>query len=117
MWAILTTYLWWDMGYNLIIFIAALQSIPREFREAAQVDGANTWQLFWHVTLPLLRPTLLFVCVLTMISSFQVFDIIQIMTQGGPQDQTRVMVLDIYLNAFRYQRMGGPAPPRWCCLP
>lgn len=106
MWSVIITYLWADMGYNLIIFIAALQGIPRDFREAAMVDGANPWQLFWRITLPLLRPTLLFVCVLTMISSFQVFDIIQIMTQGGPQDQTRVMVLDIYQNAFRFQRMG-----------
>ncbi len=106
LWAIIITYLWWDMGYNLVIFIAAIQSIPRDFHEAAQVDGANVWHTFWHITLPLLRPTLLFVCVLTMISSFQVFDIIQIMTSGGPQDQTRVMVLDIYLSAFRYQNMG-----------
>jgi multiple sugar transport system permease protein len=104
--SVIITYLWADMGYNLIIFIAALQGIPREFSEAARVDGANRWQLFWRITLPLLRPTLLFVCVLTMISSFQVFDIIQIMTQGNPQDQTRVMVLDIYQNAFRFQRMG-----------
>ena len=89
LWAIIITYLWWDMGYNLVIFIAAIQSIPRDFHEAAQVDGANVWHTFWHITLPLLRPTLLFVCVLTMISSFQVFDIIQIMTSGGPQDQTR----------------------------
>ncbi|HXF64716.1 MAG TPA: sugar ABC transporter permease [Caldilineaceae bacterium] len=106
MWAVIITYLWWDMGYNLVIFIAALQGIPREFREAAQVDGATGWQMFWRILLPLLRPTLLFVCVLTMISSFQVFDIIQIMTSGGPQDQTRVMVLDIYLNAFRFGNMG-----------
>ena len=106
LWAIVITYLWWDMGYNLVIFIAAIQSIPRDFHEAAQVDGANVWQMFWRITLPLLRPTLLFVCVLTMISSFQVFDIIQIMTSGGPQDQTRVMVLDIYLSAFRFQQMG-----------
>jgi len=106
LWAIIFTYLWWDMGYNLIIFIAALQGIPRDFKEAAVVDGANTWQIFWRITLPLLKPTLMFVCILTMISSFQVFDIIQIMTEGGPQDQTRVLVLDIYLNAFRFQRMG-----------
>ncbi|MFN8490492.1 MAG: sugar ABC transporter permease [Caldilineaceae bacterium] len=106
MWSLVIAYLWSDLGYNLIIFIAALQGIPKDFREAAMVDGANTWQLFWRITLPLLRPTLLFVCVLTMISSFQVFDIIQIMTQGGPQDQTRVLVLDIYENAFRFQRMG-----------
>lgn len=106
MWAVIFAYLWQDMGYNLIIFIAALQGIPEEFKEAAVVDGANVWQIFWRVTLPLLRPTLLFVCVMTMLSSFQVFDIFQVMTSGGPQDQTRVLVLDIYLNAFRFQRMG-----------
>jgi len=107
LWAVIFTYLWQDMGYNLVIFIAALQGIPRDFKEAAVVDGANVWQIFWRVTLPLLQPTLLFVCVMTMLSSFQVFDIIQVMTGNGrPQDQTRVMVLDIYLNAFRFQRMG-----------
>jgi multiple sugar transport system permease protein len=107
LWAIIFTYLWQDMGYNLVIFIAALQGIPHEFREAAVVDGANMWQIFWRITVPLLRPTLLFVCVMTMLSSFQVFDIFQVMTDtGNPQDQTRVMVLDIYLNAFRFQRMG-----------
>ena len=66
----------------------ACSRFPKDFNEAAQVDGANVWHMFWRITLPLLRPTLLFVCVLTMISSFQVFDIIQIMTSGGPQDQT-----------------------------
>ncbi len=107
LWAIIFTYLWQDMGYNLVIFIAALQGIPKDFREAAVVDGANIWQVFWRVTLPLLRPTLLFVCVMTMLSSFQVFDIIQVMTENGrPQDQARVLVLDIYLSAFRFQRMG-----------
>lgn len=106
MWAIIFAYLWQDMGYNLVIFIAALQGVPHEFKEAAVVDGANVWQIFWRITLPLLQPTLLFVCVMTMLSSFQVFDIIQIMTDGGPKDQTRVLVLDVYLNAFRFQRMG-----------
>jgi ABC-type sugar transport system permease subunit len=109
MWAVMFAYLWQDMGYNLIIFIAALQGIPQEFKEAAVVDGANTWQIFWRITLPLLRPTLLFVCVMTMLSSFQLFDIFQVMTGGGPRDQTRVLVLDIYLNAFRFQRMGWAA--------
>jgi len=106
MWAVIFAYLWQDMGYNLIIFIAALQGVPQEFKEAAVVDGANTWQIFWRIILPLLQPTLLFVCVMTMLSSFQVFDIFQIMTGGGPNDYTRVLVLDIYLNAFRFQRMG-----------
>lgn len=107
LWAIIITYLWQDMGYNLVIFIAALQGIPHDFKEAAVVDGANVWQIFWKITVPLLRPTLLFICVMTMLSSFQVFDIIQIMTENGrPQDQARVMVLDIYLNAFRFHNMG-----------
>jgi multiple sugar transport system permease protein len=109
MWAVIGAYLWQDYGYNLVIFIAALQNIPREFKEAAMIDGANGWQVFARVTVPLLRPTLLFVCVMTMLSSFQVFDIIQVMTDGAPNHQTRVLVLDIYDNAFRYQRMGWAA--------
>ena len=109
MWAVIAAYLWQDFGYNLVIFIAALQGIPREFKEAAMVDGANAFQVFFKVTIPLLRPTLLFVCVMTMLSSFQVFDIIQVMTDGGPNYQTHVLVLDIYNNAFRYQRMGWAA--------
>jgi ABC-type sugar transport system permease subunit len=109
MWAVIVAYLWQDYGYNLVIFIAALQGIPREFKEAALIDGANAWQAFIKVTVPLLRPTLLFVCVMTMLSSFQVFDIIQVMTRGEPNNQTRVLVLDIYENAFRFQRMGWAA--------
>ncbi len=109
MWAVILAYLWQDYGYNLVIFIAALQGIPKEFREAAVIDGASPWQVFTRITVPLLRPTLLFVCVMTMLSSFQVFDIIQVMTEGGPNDQTRTLVLDIYDNAFRYQRMGWAA--------
>lgn len=107
--AVIVAYLWQDYGYNMVIFVAALQGIPKELKEAAMIDGANVWQVFRFVTVPLLRPTLLFVCVMTMLSSFQVFDIIQVMTNGGPQHQTRVLVLDIYLNAFRYQRMGWAA--------
>jgi multiple sugar transport system permease protein len=109
MWAVIGAYLWQDFGYNLVIFIAALQGIPKEFKEAALIDGANFWQVFTRITIPLLRPTLLFVCVMTMLSSFQVFDVIQVMTNGGPNNQTRVLVLDIYDNAFRYQRMGWAA--------
>jgi ABC-type sugar transport system permease subunit len=109
MWAVIAAYLWQDYGYNMVILIAALQGIPRELREAARIDGANAWQVFTRITVPLLRPTLLFVCVMTMLSSFQVFDVIQVMTNGGPNHQTRVLVLDIYENAFRYQRMGWAA--------
>lgn len=107
--AIIIAYLWQDFGYNLVLFVAALQGIPQSIREAARVDGANAWQELWHITLPLLRPTLLFVCVLTMISSLQAFVIFQQMTEGGPRDQTRTLVMSIYQNAFRFQAMGWAA--------
>ncbi|MEZ0395732.1 MAG: sugar ABC transporter permease [Anaerolineales bacterium] len=109
MWAVIIAYLWQDYGYNMVIFIAALQGVPQELREAALIDGANSWQAFTRITLPLIRPTMLFVCVMTMLSSFQVFDIIQVMTNGGPNNQTQVLMLDIYKSAFRYQNMGWAA--------
>lgn len=107
--AVIIAYIWQDFGYNLVIFIAALQGIPREIRDVVRIDGANAWQEFWHVTLPLLRPTLLLVVTLTMISSFQTFVIFYVMTGGGPQNQTRSLTLDIYENAFRFQNMGWAA--------
>jgi ABC-type sugar transport system permease subunit len=107
--AVTIAYLWQDLGYNLIIFIAALQAIPQSIKDAATVDGASGYQAFRHITLPLLKPTILLAAILTMISAFQVFDIIQVMTDGGPNFQTRVMVIDIYDNAFRFQRMGWAA--------
>jgi len=105
--AVIIAYIWMDLGYNMVIFIAALQGIPKSIKDAAKIDGANWWNMFWRITIPLLLPTILLVSILTMISSFQVFDIIQVMTEGGgPNDQTRVLVIDIYNNAFRFQRMG-----------
>jgi ABC-type sugar transport system permease subunit len=107
--AVMVAYLWQDIGYNLVIFIAALQAIPESVKDAALVDGASAWQRFRYVTLPLLKPTILLTSVLTMISAFQVFDLFQVMTDGGPGDQTRVLTLDIFDNAFRFQRMGWAA--------
>jgi multiple sugar transport system permease protein/raffinose/stachyose/melibiose transport system permease protein len=107
--AIIVAYLWQDIGYNLVIFIAALQAIPDSVKDAALVDGASAWQTFRYITLPLLKPTILLASVLTMISAFQVFDLFQVMTTGGPDDQTRALSLDIYESAFRYQRMGWAA--------
>jgi ABC-type sugar transport system permease subunit len=108
--AVIVAYLWQDIGYNLIIFIAALQAIPESVKEAAVIDGANGRKMFFNITLPLLKPTIFLASVLTMISAFQVFDIIQVMTpDGGPNDLTRVLVIDIYNNAFRFQRMGWAA--------
>lgn len=109
--AVVIAHLWQDFGYNLVIFIAALQGIPDSLKDAAKVDGGTPLDVFFYVTLPLLRPTILVTSVLTVISSFQVFDLIQVMTQGGPGriGLTRVLVLDIYENAFRYERMGWAA--------
>ena len=107
--AVIVAYLWQDIGYNLVIFIAALQAIPQSVKDAARVDGASAWQTFRHITLPLLKPTILLASILTMISAFQVFDLFQVMTDGGPQEQTRALSLDIYRNAFRYEQMGWAA--------
>ena len=93
----------------MVIFIAALQGIPDGIKDAAKIDGANWWQMFTKITLPLLSPTIMLTSVLTMISAFQVFDVIQIMTNGGPKNQTQVLLLNIYSYAFRYQRMGWAA--------
>jgi multiple sugar transport system permease protein len=107
--AIVVSYLWQDLGYNMVIFIAALQSIPQTIKDAARIDGANWWQMFSRIIIPLMMPTILLTAVLTMISAFQVFDIIQVMTEGGPDDQTQVLLLNIYNYAFRYQKMGWAA--------
>jgi ABC-type sugar transport system permease subunit len=99
---VVVAHVWQDFGYNLVIFVAALQSIPKTLREAARVDGANVWQEFWLVVVPLLRRTVLLASVLTVISSLQVFVIFQLLTRGGPQNQTQTMLLSIYENAFRF---------------
>jgi ABC-type sugar transport system permease subunit len=106
---VIVAYLWQDIGYNLVIFIAALQAIPRSVTDAARVDGATSWQIFRHITLPLLKPTILLASILTMISAFQVFELFQVMTRGGPEDQTLTLPLNIYRNAFLYQQMGWAA--------
>jgi len=107
--SIIIAYLWQDLGYNLVIFIAALQGIPESIKDAARIDGANKWQMFTCIIIPLMMPTILLTIVLTMISAFQVFDIVQVMTDGGPNDQTQVLLLNIYNYAFRYQKMGWAA--------
>lgn len=104
--AVTFAYLWMDIGYNLIIFIAALQSIPKVLYESAAIDGVSAFQRFRYITIPLLMPAIAIASILTMISSFQAFDLFQVLTGGGPDMQTRVLSLDIYQNAFRFQSMG-----------
>ena len=97
---------WKLIGYNLIIFLSSLSSISNSFFEAAKIDGANSFQIFTKITIPLLSPTIFFVLIISTISSFQVFDLIYLMTQGGPFDSTNVLVYAIYKNAFEYFNIG-----------
>lgn len=106
---VVVAHVWQDFGYNLVIFVAALQGIPKSLREAARVDGATVVQEFWHVVVPLLRRTILLASVLTVISSLQVFVIFQLLTRGGPKNQTQTMLLSIYENAFRFANNLGLA--------
>jgi ABC-type sugar transport system permease subunit len=98
--------IWHDIGFSFIIFVAGLKGIPEVYYEAATVDGANRWQAFWHVTIPLLKPVLMFVIVTQTIFSFQVFVPVYQLTQGGPLDATKVIVYYIYQQGFRFQDMG-----------
>ena len=107
--SVVLAHVWQDFGYNLVIYIAALQSIPKSVREAARMDGANSWQEFRHVIIPLLSRTLLFTCVLTVLSSLQVFVIFQLLTRGGPDNQTHTMLLSVYQNAFIFANNLGLA--------
>jgi multiple sugar transport system permease protein len=100
---------WKNFGYNMLIFIAGLQSIPDEMYEAAELDGAGWWDRFVHVTLPNLAPTFLFIGVITMIGYFQVFAEPYVMTQGGPLRSTTTIVLLMYEEGFRWWRMGTAA--------
>jgi ABC-type sugar transport system permease subunit len=97
---------WQGVGYYMIIFLAGLQAIPYDLYEAAKLDGAGTVRLFTSITLPLLRPTLLFVVVVNTLGSLQVFDLPFILTQGGPVNSTNTLVMYMYDTAFRFLRMG-----------
>jgi multiple sugar transport system permease protein len=97
---------WVHLGYQMVIFLAGLQGIPQVYHDAARVDGASSWQRFRRITLPLLRPTLLFVLVTGTISSFQVFTYVSVMTEGGPLYATDVVVYRIYQEAWEFLRFG-----------
>jgi multiple sugar transport system permease protein len=107
--AIILLAVWKNFGYNMLIFIAGLQSIPEELYEAAHLDGASAARRFWHITVPMLAPTFLFVGVITMIGYFQLFAEPYVMTQGGPLKSTTSLVLYMYEEGFRWWRMGFAA--------
>jgi multiple sugar transport system permease protein len=100
---------WKGFGYSMLILVAGLQAIPQMYQEAAKVDGANGWQLFWQITMPLLKPVLFFVIVIESISSFQVFDAIYVMTGGGPARASYSLVYMIYNEGFVFFDFGYAA--------
>lgn len=97
---------WKSFGFDLILFVAAMQRFPRQLYDAAAIDGASTWQQFRWITLPLLSPTIFFAVVVGLIMNFQVFDQPYVMTRGGPGNSTRTLVLLVYEDAFGAMRMG-----------
>lgn len=98
--------IWKGIGWNMVIFLAAMQSIPGELYEAATIDGANAWQNFWRITLPLLRPTFQFVSVALIIGAFNVFISVYLITGGGPEKSTEVMLSYMYNQAFTSLNFG-----------
>ena len=98
--------LWRTLGFTFMILLAGLSSVPPHFYEAARLDGAGPWQRFWHVTIPLMSPTLLFASVITIVGAFQIFDPMFIMTTGGPGTATLSIVLYIYQTGFQSFQMG-----------
>jgi multiple sugar transport system permease protein len=107
--AVILMSLWYGFGYNMLVFAAGLQSIPSHFYEAAAIDGATRLRQFWNITIPLLSPSIFFALVMTLITSFQVFDQVFILTAGGPGASTTTLVLYTYQNGFSYFRMGYAA--------
>ena len=107
--AIILMAVWKNFGYNMIIFIAGLQNIPRQLYEAASIDGAGKWRQFTTITIPMLAPTTLFIAVITMIGYIQLFAEPYVMTQGGPLNSTLSIVLLMYQQGFRWWNMGYSA--------
>lgn len=98
--------IWKGIGWNMVIFLAALQNIPQELYESAKIDGANNWQLFKKITLPFIRPTILFVLVMLTIGGFNVFISVNIITGGGPLHKTEVVLSYMYQQAFNFLDFG-----------
>ena len=104
--AVIVMSIWWALGYNIVLFLAGLQNVPRTYVEAAKIDGANERQVFSNITVPLISPTTLLVTITTMISAFQVFDQMFLLTSGGPAKKTYTMAIHIYQTAFKSYELG-----------
>lgn len=107
--SIVLVSIWYGVGWNVVLFLAGLQSVPAEYYEAAVIDGAGKWKCFSKITVPLLRPIILFVAIVTLITQFRVFDLVFVMTQGGPGTSTMVIMMYLYRQAFMMFEMGQAA--------
>jgi sn-glycerol 3-phosphate transport system permease protein len=106
LYAIAAVTIWKITGYAMVIYLAGLTAIPQSLYEAAALDGAKRWSLFWHITWPSLKPTTVFVATTGLIMSFQAFDVVRVMTQGGPAQSTTLFVYAIYEEIFQNLRVG-----------
>lgn len=106
LWAVMILRIWKDIGYNMVIFLAGLQAVSPSLYESANLDGASGWQTFWRVTLPMITPTLFFVGIMTLINGFQAFDSVYLLTQGGPEHSTELLVYWMFKNAFEFYKIG-----------
>lgn len=111
--AVIILSVWKGLGHSMVIFLAGLQSIPRQLYEAAEIDGASRWRQFWDITRPLLSPTTFFVLVISIIGSMQVFSQVFVMTNGGPANSTSTIVYYIYQKGFNEFRMGYASTLSW----
>src|SRR5437764_5881413 len=114
--ALIVVDIWKWFGFHMVINLAGLQSIPNELYEAARIDGASAWQSFWHVTLPLLKPVTMINVLLATSGAFNVFDLVYVMTEGGPVNSTDVAMLHIYTQAFQFYRFGYSAAMSYILL-
>lgn len=113
MFAIMAVYIWTQLGYYVAVFMAGLKNVSGDLYEAAQIDGATGFRQFWHITIPMVRPTTFFLAIMGIIGSFKVFDLISVLTQGGPGNSTSVMAYYIYKTAFQDFKMGYACALAW----
>lgn len=104
--AVIIVLIWSGIGYDMVLFLAGLKNIPKDIYDAALVDGVNSWQNFWYITFPLLSPTTFFLSITSFIAALKAFDIVAIMTDGGPLNSSNVFVLYLYQNAFQWFKTG-----------
>lgn len=114
--AIIVASLWKDLGYVTMILLSGLQGISQDYYESADIDGANGIQKFYKITIPQLSPVLFFLLITLLISSFQVFDQVFVMTKGGPYGSTRTLVQSIYESAFQYNKVGSACAQAWVLI-